>query len=113
VPVTPPPNPEAIVVLCSVPEMAVAERIATALLADELAACVNCVPGVRSLYRWEERIQDDNEVLLVIKTRAACFVALEAAIRARHPYEVPEIIALPVTAGATSYLQWIGQATGA
>lgn len=105
--------PDALVVLCTCPDEATATGIATALLAGELAACVNCVAGIRSIYRWEGQIRDDAEVLLVIKTSAARYGALEALVRARHPYELPEIIALPVVAGARDYLDWIRQATGA
>jgi periplasmic divalent cation tolerance protein len=108
-----PSPPEALVVLCTCPDEATATGIATALLAEELAACVNCVPGIRSMYRWEGQIRDDAEVLLVIKTTGARYGALETLVRARHPYELPEIIALPVVAGARDYLNWIGQATGA
>jgi periplasmic divalent cation tolerance protein len=108
-----PSTPDALVVLCTCPDEATATGIATALLAEELAACVNCVPGIRSMYRWEGQIRDDAEVLLVIKTTGARYGALETLVRARHPYELPEIIALPVVAGARDYLNWIGQATGA
>jgi len=107
------PTPDALVVLCSCPDEATAAGIATALLAGELAACVNCVPGIRSIYRWDGQIKDDTEVLLVIKTRTARYAALEAALRAQHPYDLPEIIALPVVAGSHDYLNWIGRATGA
>jgi periplasmic divalent cation tolerance protein len=105
--------PDALVVLCTCPDEATAAGIATALLAAELAACVNCVPGIRSIYRWKGQLKDDSEVLLVIKTRAPRYAALEAALRAQHPYDLPEIIALPVVAGSRGYLNWIGQATGA
>jgi periplasmic divalent cation tolerance protein len=65
------------------------------------------------MYRWDGEIRDDTEVLLVIKTRAARYAALETTLRAQHPYDLPEIIALPVVAGSRGYLNWIGQATGA
>lgn len=107
------PRTDALVVLCTCPDEATASGIATALLAEELAACVNCVAGIRSMYRWEGQIRDDTEVLLVIKTTSARYEALETLVRARHPYELPEIIALPVVAGARDYLDWIRQATGA
>jgi len=108
----PEPAPDALVVLCTCPDEATASGIATALLAEELAACVNCVAGIRSMYRWEGQIRDDAEVLLVIKTSRARYGALETLVRARHPYELPEIIALPVVAGARDYLDWVRQATG-
>lgn len=65
------------------------------------------------MYRWDGQIRDDTEVLLIIKTRVARYAALETTLRAHHPYDLPEIIALPVVAGARDYLNWIGQATGA
>ncbi len=65
------------------------------------------------MYRWDEKIRDDTEVLLIIKTRVARYAALETMVRARHPYELPEIIALPVAAGSAGYLNWIERATGA
>ena len=104
---------DSLVVLCACPDEATATGIATALLAEKLAACVNCVAGIRSMYQWDGQIRDDSEVLLVIKTSAARYAALEALLRTRHPYEMPEIIALPVLAGAADYLNWIRQATGA
>ncbi|MDH4023340.1 MAG: divalent-cation tolerance protein CutA, partial [Gammaproteobacteria bacterium] len=97
-------RPDALIVLCTCPDEATAAGIATALLAAGLAACVNCVSGIRSMYRWEGEIRDDTEVLLVIKTRAARYAALEATLRAQHPYDLPEIIALPVVAGSRDYL---------
>ena len=104
---------DALVVLCTCPDEATATEIATALLAEELAACVNCVAGIRSIYRWDGQIRHDTEVLLVIKTSTARFGALETWLRARHPYEMPEILALPVVAGAHDYLNWIRLATNA
>ena len=104
---------DALVVLCTCPDEATATEIATSLLAEELAACVNCVAGIRSIYRWDGQIRDETEVLLVIKTSTARFGALETLLRARHPYDMPEILALPVVAGAEDYLNWIRQATNA
>ena len=104
--------PDTLVVLCTCPDEASAAGIATALLAAGLAACVNRIPGVRSMYLWEGQVRDDAEVLLVIKTRTARYPALEAFILARHPYENPEIVGMPVMVGAASYLDWVKQATG-
>lgn len=98
------------VVLCTCPDEATGTRIATALIEGRHAACVNRVPGVRSMYRWEGRVCDDAEVLLVIKTTAGQLRRVEALIRAGHPYELPEILALPVAGGSAAYLAWIGQA---
>ncbi len=97
----------ALVVLCTVPDEPTAERLARGLVEARLAACVNVLGGVRSFYRWKGTVQDDRELQLVIKTRHARFEALAAWIAREHPYEVPEVLALPVVAGAPSYLQWL------
>ena len=96
-----------LLVLCTCPTREVASAIATALLEERLAACVNQLPGVKSLYRWEGRIEDDEELLLLIKTTAQRFPALEEMIRDLHPYDIPEIIGLPLTVGSKDYLAWI------
>ena len=90
-----------------------AVRLARALLDRRLAACVNVLPGVRSLYRWKGAIEDDREHLLVIKTSAGRYPALAAAFEELHPYEVPELLALPVEAGAERYLSWLGSSVSA
>lgn len=89
-----------------------AEKIAKALVEERLAACVNLVPGVRSIYRWEGRIEDGAEVLLVIKSRRHLLEALTARVRALHSYTVPEVVAMPVVAGNPDYLSWLAGATG-
>jgi periplasmic divalent cation tolerance protein len=96
-----------LVVLCTCPTREVASAIATAVLEERLAACVNQLPGIKSLYRWEGRIEDDEELLLLIKTTSQLFPALEEMIRDLHPYDVPEIIGLPLTVGSKDYLAWI------
>ncbi len=101
-----------IVVLCTVPTLETAERIAQAVVEDRLAACVNVVPGLVSIYRWQGAVQRDEERLLIIKTRAERFEALRAAIVARHPYEVPEVVALPLVAGHAPYLSWLDESVG-
>jgi periplasmic divalent cation tolerance protein len=88
-----------------------APRLARALVARRVAACVNLVPGVRSVYRWRGRVEEARETLLVIKTSAARVPALLAAVAELHPYEVPEGIALPVVAGLAPYLRWIADET--
>jgi periplasmic divalent cation tolerance protein len=95
------------VVLCSVPNDQVGEQIARALLEEHLAACVNILPGVRSLYRWQGAIQDDRELMLVIKTRSDRYERLEQRVRELHPYEVCEVVALEVTEGSRPYLDWV------
>ena len=100
------------VVLSTAPDDAVAARLAQALVSEGLAACVSRLPGLRSTYRWQGRICDETEVLLLIKTSGARLATLCARLEALHPYEVPEVIALPIVAGAERYLGWLGQ-TGA
>jgi periplasmic divalent cation tolerance protein len=101
----------AIVALSAVSAEA-AERIARALVEQGVAACVNVVPGVTSFYRWKGALERDAETLLVIKARADRFAALEAALVALHPYEVPELIAIPVGAGHRPYLDWLAASGG-
>ena len=95
------------IVMTHLPDAAAAEGLASALVEARLAACVSFATGVCSVYRWQGKIETANEVTLTIKTTQRHYPALEAAIRAAHPYELPEIIALPVVAGLSSYLQWI------
>ncbi|HTV77612.1 MAG TPA: divalent-cation tolerance protein CutA [Steroidobacteraceae bacterium] len=106
-------EPPGIVVLCTCPDPAVALELARTLVREGLVACVNCVPGVQSIYRWEGRICEDREQLLVMKTTPGRYEALEMRLKTLHPYEIPEIIALPVVAGSRQYLDWLGNATTA
>lgn len=103
--------PGAIVVLCTVPPDFDAERLAAELVERSLAACVQIGPGVTSVYRWQGAVEKGAEKILLIKSRAGLFGALEAAIKASHPYEVPEIIALPVSDGHAPYLDWLAAST--
>jgi periplasmic divalent cation tolerance protein len=96
-----------IVVLVTAGSADNAGLIARALVEERLAACANIVPGVRSIYRWEGRVVDDAEWLLVIKTERTRFAALEARVRALHTYTVPEVIALEVVEGSRPYLEWL------
>ena len=84
-----------------------AERLARALLDTRLAACVNVIPGVRSFYHWKGEIASDAEFMLLIKTSRDLFPALRAEIEKLHPYEVPELLALPILDGAQNYLTWL------
>lgn len=106
-------NHKHIIVFCTCPDEAVAKRIARALVEERLAACVNRLTGLHSTYSWEGAVQDEPEVLLVVKTTGARYEALELRIRALHPYELPEIIALPVIGGSPSYLDWVARQTTA
>lgn len=99
-----------IVVLITVPSAELGQKIARDLVEKKLAACVNILPPMRSIYTWEGRIVEEEEVLLLCKTRLELFESrLIPAVRALHPYQVPEIIALPVQAGLKEYLDWIGE----
>lgn len=100
-----------IVVLVTTPSKEEAERIAQALVEEHLAACVNIVSPVQSIYRWEGKVQNEIELLLVIKTRQAVFEDVSQRVRALHSYQNPEIVALPISAGSTSYFDWLRQAT--
>ena len=97
-----------LVTLCTVPDKAAGEKLARALVEERLAACVNLVPGLSSTYRWEGKIVTEAECLLIIKS-AAPFEKLRARIKALHPYEVPEIIAIPISEGDEAYLRWLTQ----
>jgi periplasmic divalent cation tolerance protein len=101
----------AVVVLTTAPDDEVAARVARALVEGGHAACVNIVPGVRSIYRWKGAVHDDQERLLVVKTTAARADAALAALRAAHPYECPEGVVLPVAGGLPAYLAWIAEVT--
>ena len=97
-----------IIVFITAPTKEVGEQIAGALLDWKLAACVNLISPIRSLYIWEGNLNADEEVLLVVKTRADLFAdQLVPAVKAIHPYKVPEIIALPIVMGSSDYLEWI------
>jgi periplasmic divalent cation tolerance protein len=101
-----------IVVLCTVPDKPAAQKIAEELLTARLAACVNLTGPIDSLYWWEGRIQRDSEVLMIIKTREELFDRLEEAVRRLHPYDVPEVVGLPIVRGSAPYLGWITEETG-
>lgn len=98
-------------VLCAVPNAETGQRIARTIVHEGLAACVNLLPGITSVYRWQGEVQENPELLLLIKTRQERYEALEARIKELHPYEVPEIIAHKIEAGLKSYLEWIAQNT--
>jgi periplasmic divalent cation tolerance protein len=100
---------ERVVALSTVGSAEDAERIARALVERRLAACVNVVPGVVSVYRWKGGVDRDEERLLVIKTRADRLEALREALVALHPYELPELVAMPIQAGHAPYLAWLDE----
>src|SRR3712207_2808572 len=100
---------EVLLGLSTFPDAETAERIGRALVTEKLAACANILPAVRSIYRWQGKIEDGAEVLVFFKLAAAGYAAFEARLKALHPYEVPEIIAVSVTQGLEDYLGWVGE----
>lgn len=94
-------------VLCTVPDRDSAEQIAETLVSEQLAACVNIIPGIASVYRWKGSVEKGEELLLLIKTGQDVYRSLEQRILALHPYELPEIIAVPIQTGQTDYTEWI------
>lgn len=102
----------AILVLTQMPDRPSAEALARALVEERLAACVSIGAAADSMYHWRGQIETAREVPVTIKTRAARYPEIEAAILARHPYELPEVVAVPITHGLARYLDWIGAETG-
>jgi periplasmic divalent cation tolerance protein len=100
-----------IVVLVTAPSAEDAAKIARALVEERLAACANIVGDVRSIYRWEGKVEDDSEALMVIKTREELFDKLEKRVKELHSYSVPEVIALPIAKGSPEYLKWLEEET--
>ena len=101
----------ALVVLTNLPDLGAAERLADALIEQRVAACVNILAPCRSVYRWQGAVQHDDEYPVLIKTNSDRYPDLEAAIRAAHPYELPEIVAVKVEGGLPAYLAWITEET--
>ncbi|XP_057765499.1 protein CutA, chloroplastic-like isoform X1 [Salvia miltiorrhiza] len=100
-----------IVVYVTVPNKEAGKKLAESIVKERLAACVNRVPGVESVYEWKGEIQTDSEELLIIKTRESLLEALTEHVKANHEYEVPEVISLPITGGNLQYLEWIKNST--
>lgn len=100
-----------IVVLVTVPNEDMAATIAKALVEARLAACANLIKGIRSIYTWQGKVEDEQEVLMIIKTQMKLFDGLKAKVKEIHSYEVPEIIALPIAAGSEDYLNWLRRST--
>ncbi len=100
-------NDQVILALTSCPDEASARSIAAALVQERLATCVNRIGGVRSIYFWDARLQDEAEILLIIKTTAGRLAELQARLGALHPYELPELLAITVAGGNERYLDWV------
>jgi periplasmic divalent cation tolerance protein len=102
---------DALLVFTTLPSADKAAELAKALVEERLAACANLLPAIRSIYRWQGKLQDENEVLVLLKTRAEHLERLKLRILELHPYEVPEVLAVPVEAGYQPYLDWIAGET--
>jgi periplasmic divalent cation tolerance protein len=100
-----------IIVLVTTPDIETGKRIGRRLVEGRLAACANILPGLTSIYTWDDKVNEDSEVLMLVKTRLRLFERLAEAVKAEHPYDVPEIIALPLEAGSQAYLDWIRDST--
>ncbi len=100
---------EALLVLSTFPDAATARRIGRQLVEEKCAACANLLPAVESIYWWEKKVETANETIVLFKTTAARYAALETTLKQLHPYEVPEIIALPVEQGWPDYLRWVSE----
>jgi periplasmic divalent cation tolerance protein len=103
---------ETMVVLVTVPNAEVAEKLGDTLVGERLAACVSIVAGVRSIYRWQGKIEKDAELLCVCKTTRDGFERLRARVVELHPYELPEVVALPIEVGHAPYLEWLKASVG-
>jgi periplasmic divalent cation tolerance protein len=102
---------EALLVFCTCPDRSVGLQIAETLVDQRLAACVSLLPGVTSVYSWEGRCETAEEIQLLIKTRVERYAALERTLLELHPYELPEIVAVPIKKGLTAYVEWVAQCT--
>lgn len=105
------PTDDYIIVLTTCNSSEIASSIAESLVSNKLAACVNVINSVESIYQWQGKIEHDKEILLIIKTRKSLYSQLEQAIQELHDYELPEIIAVPIDTGEKNYLNWIQSAT--
>jgi periplasmic divalent cation tolerance protein len=100
---------EYIVIFITAPQEEVGARIAKALVEEKLAGCVNIIKDIRSIYFWQDKVEDEPEVLLVIKTKKSLFERLKERVKTLHPYSVPEVIAIPIIEGSEDYLRWLDE----
>lgn len=103
--------PDAFVIFCTCGSSQEAETLATALVEEHLAACVNVVPEIRSIYRWQGKVETAGELLLIIKSTGDRLAAIQSRLQALHSYENPEVIALPIVSGSETYLAWLADQT--
>src|SRR5882762_9871553 len=102
---------DAVLVLTTLPNSEAAAELANRLVSEKLAACANILPALRSIYRWQGKVQDENEVLVLLKSRQGQYERLKTRILELHPYDVPEILAIPIERGHGAYLDWIARET--
>lgn len=102
---------EVILVFCTFPDAEQARQIGTSLVSAKLAACVNLVPGIESIYHWQGKVETSQEVLALFKTTTSCYPELEQRLIELHPYDVPEILAVSPNAVSPAYAQWVGNST--
>ena len=101
-----------IVIFITAPGEEEAANIAKALVSERLAACVNIIGGMRSIYRWKGKLEDEREALMIVKTREELFDAVNKSVKRHHSYSVPEVIAVPIVKGSEDYLKWLHEVTG-
>lgn len=106
-------QPDIVIVMTNLPDRASASRIAALLVEQHHAACVNILADCTSVYRWQGKVETATEVPLLVKTSAIAYARVEALIRANHPYELPEIVGIPVGHGLPAYLEWVAAQAGA
>ncbi|GAA4859321.1 divalent-cation tolerance protein CutA [Luteimonas vadosa] len=106
-----PPAPAVSLVYCTCPDAATASRLAEAVVEERLAACVNVLPGLRSVYRWRDAVEQADEILLLAKTGSDRVAALSARLAELHPYELPEVVAVQASGGSAAYLAWVADAS--
>ena len=100
---------EVLLVISTFPDAETARQISTTLVTEKLAACANILPAVQSIYRWQGKVEEEGEVLALFKTTRERFAELQSKIRSLHPYDVPEILALPIPEGLPDYLRWVAE----
>lgn len=104
---------DCLLVMTTMPELAAAKHLGQMLVENKLSACISILPPMTSLYRWQDKVEEALEYLLLIKTQTSHYHAVETFLRQHHPYQVPEIIAVPITQGLPAYLGWIKESTPA